>query len=236
MKITTIRHSEPAAKPFAWSYSKLKNYETCPKRHYHVDVAKDIKEEESENLIWGNLVHKALADRISKGIALPEGMTQWEKWAVGIITGGSNSGGNSILVEQQLAIDKDFDPCAWFSPKAWYRSIADVIKITGPVALAVDWKTGKIVEDSYQLALMSACIFAHHPKVQRIRTEFIWLKEDATSRADFKRSEMPEMWRNLWPRIELLVKAHETKEYPAKPGYLCRAWCPVKACEHNGQT
>jgi spore coat polysaccharide biosynthesis protein SpsF (cytidylyltransferase family) len=45
-------------KPFAWSYSKLKNYEVCPKRHWHVDVKKDFKEAESEALKQGNLVHK----------------------------------------------------------------------------------------------------------------------------------------------------------------------------------
>ena len=35
-------------KAFSWSYTKLKNYETCPKRHFHYDVRKDIKEPEGE--------------------------------------------------------------------------------------------------------------------------------------------------------------------------------------------
>jgi hypothetical protein len=230
MKITTIRHSEAKHKPFAWSYSKLKNFETCPKRHYHVDVVKDVQEGESEQLSYGNLVHKSLANRISKGAPLPKGLADLEKWAAIVVTGPGN-----IMVEQQLAIDKMLSPCTWFGANAWYRAIADVIKINGPVALAIDWKTGKIVEDSQQLALMSACVFAHHPDVQRIRTEFIWLKEDATSRADFARTDMPKMWRDLWPRIQQLSSAYESQEYPAKPNRLCRSWCPVRECEHNGQ-
>ena len=44
----------------------------------------------------------------------------------------------------------------------WYRGIADVLKIAGSVALAVDWKTGKVIDDAPQLALLAACIFAHH--------------------------------------------------------------------------
>ena len=60
----TTRHSP---KPFAWSYSRLKNFEVCPKRHYEIDIAKNIKEEESEALLWGNTVHRSCADRLSKG-------------------------------------------------------------------------------------------------------------------------------------------------------------------------
>ena len=61
MQVVTTRNKP---KPFAWSYSRLKNFESCPKRHWHLDIQKDIKEEEGEALLWGNVVHKALADRV----------------------------------------------------------------------------------------------------------------------------------------------------------------------------
>lgn len=102
------------------------------------------------------------------------------------------------------------------------------------MALVADWKTGKILEDSVQLALMAQCVFAHHPEVQRVRSEFIWLKEDATTRADFSREDMVKLWVSLNPRIAALEHAHNTTTYPAKPGSLCRRWCPVKACPHHG--
>jgi hypothetical protein len=144
-------------------------------------------------------------------------------------------GGGKILVEQKLAINKEFGPESWFSDKAWYRGIGDVIKIVGPVALIVDYKTGKILEDGVQLALMAACTFAHHPEVKKVRSEFIWLKEDATTRADFTREGMADIWRNVWPRVEALEHAHNTMTYPAKPGPLCKRWCPVNVCPHHGE-
>lgn len=226
MQVTTVRNKP---KSFSWSYSKLKNFESCPKRHYHVDVAKDVKEEESEQLAYGNMLHKALAERIGKGIPLPSPFAAMEVWAEKV----SHPGGK-ILVEQKLAITKDFGPCDFFAKDAWFRGIGDVIKIIGPVALILDWKTGKIVEDSQQLALMAACVFAHHPEVQQVRSEFIWLKEDATTRADFKREDMPKVWAALWPRIEALEAAATTLTYPARPGFLCRKYCPVSACPHHG--
>ena len=52
-------------KPFSWSYSRVKNYRSCPLKHYHVDIKKDYKEDESEILTWGNEVHGALAKRLA---------------------------------------------------------------------------------------------------------------------------------------------------------------------------
>lgn len=226
MALTT--YAKP--KPFSFSYSRLKNFESCPKRHYHVDVVKDVREEESEQLKWGNALHDAFAKRLSKGTPLPKGMEIYEHWMEKLVTPGGN-----LHVELKLAMNKDFAPVEFFDRTAWFRGVCDALMVKGPVGLAIDWKTGKIVEDSQQLALMAACVFAHFPDLQALRTEFVWLKEDATTRADFRRTDMPRMWSSLWPRIEALRHAHETTSYPAKPGFLCRRWCPVSSCPHHGE-
>jgi hypothetical protein len=236
MQITTTNREgkawSPKAKPFAWSYSRLKNYEACPKKHFHVDIKRDVKEEEGEALIWGNAVHKALADRLDpkKRTNLPVPMQGYEHWCRKI----EGNGEGTLLVEQQLAITKNYGATEWFGKDAWYRGIADVLKIVGPVALAVDWKTGKILEEPVQLALMACCVFAHHPEVQKVRAEYIWLKEDASSRAIISREDMPGLWASLWPRVSALEQAHETQNYPPLPGGLCRRYCPVKTCQHWG--
>lgn len=238
--MTTVgRNGKPidpnAAKPFAWSYSRLKNFETCPKRHYMIDISRAVREEESEELKWGNSLHKAAALRLDPNVRkkLPVGMEMLEPWCERL-----EKTPGKIYTERQLAIASDFGPCEWFAKgerPAWFRSVCDVLKVNGQVAIAIDWKTGKIVEDSVQLALMAACIFAHYPELEKIRTEFIWLKFDASTRADFAREEMPSVWRNLWPRIEALKAAHDNFDYPAKEGGLCKRWCPVTACPHNGR-
>jgi len=234
---------KPKPKPFSWSYSKLKNYETCPKRHYNVDIIRSFKEDEGEALQWGNAVHKALANRIKGQVPLPTPMKGFEKWAERVTSPGKSPPAPTILVEQQLAIDENFAPTSWFANDAkragqnepWFRGIADVLKIKGSAALAIDWKTGKIIDDAPQLALLAACIFAHHPEIQKVRSEFIWLKEDASTREDFERTSMPAIWAGLWPRIEQLRRAHETLDYPPKPGFLCRRYCPVTSCVHHGE-
>ena len=227
MEVVTTR-SKPKA--FAWSYSKLKNYETCPKRHYHVDVKKDVKDEESEHITYGNAVHKALAGAIGSGDPLPKPFESLKPWVDKV-----TSSQGTILVEQQLAVTEELNPTEWFGKDAWYRGIADVIKIVGPVAVVLDWKTGRISEDGVQLALMAQCVFAHHPGIEKIRTEFVWLKEDATTRADFTRADMVKVWAGLLPRVTTLKNAYTGANFPPKPGYLCRRFCPVVSCPHHGE-
>lgn len=220
-------------KPFTWSYSRLKNFETCAKRHFHVDIAKDFKEEEGDALLYGNMVHDVLAKYIGKGTPIPAmhapDLKPWGDYALTL-----KQRGMTLAVEQKLAITKDFAPSGYFGANVWFRGVADVIATQGPVAIVLDWKTGKILDDSQQLALTAACVFAHHPQVHRVKTEFIWLKDKCTSGATFSRNSMPDMWANIWPRIERLKSAHDNASYPAMPGFLCRRYCPVTTCAHNG--
>jgi hypothetical protein len=241
---TTVRNTPAKPKDFAWSYSRLKNFESCPKRHYHIDVAKDVSEEEGEALQYGNFVHKALADRIAKGTPIPDPhKVNLEPWAQRVLKGHPDAKayeaatGAKVLVEQKLAITKEFDACDFYDKvkQPWFRGIGDVIIVNGPVALTLDWKTGKIIEDSVQLALTAACIFAAYPSVQRIRSSFVWLKEDAQTNADLSRTDMPALWAGVLPRVKLVQHAYDNNEFPAKPGFLCRRWCPVSKCPHHGE-
>ena len=110
-----------------------------------------------------------------------------------------------------------------------------MIKVVGDVALAVDWKTGKILEDSVQLALTAACIFAKWPEVKAVRSSYVWLKEDAESSENFLREDMPTVWRSIWDRIEKMEQAHQFTNYPPTPSGMCLKWCAVKSCPHNGK-
>jgi hypothetical protein len=216
-------------KAWAWSYSKLKNYETCPKRHYEVDVARNYKDS-SEQLDWGNEVHAVLAKACEGKQELPETMQDYQKWVDAV-----RQGPGQLLVEQKYAITADFKPTKYFANDVWYRGIGDVVRVDGPVALVVDWKTGKVLEDSVQLMLMAQCLFAHFPAVQRVRSEFIWLKHDCTSPEVFSRQDIADAWVQLLPRVDALKASSVTMNYPPKPGFLCKNYCPVTSCPFHGK-
>lgn len=247
--------ADPFAKPFAWSYSKLKNYETCPRRHFHCDLKRDIVEPESDALKWGNYLHDAMAkaigtddnaerqhrDRIAQA-PLPSDLSRYQPWAARFLA--ARGLGNKVYVEKRYAITRGFKACDWFAPEAWFRAVVDVevVSADGLVAAAFDWKTGKPVEDSPQLLMTAIAVMMHRPEVQAVRAEFVWLKHmkdaapfDCTDRVAFRRTEIPALWAGLAGRVKNLERAYTERSYPASPGPLCRRWCPVHTCEHHGR-
>lgn len=225
-----MRNYGKPAKAFSWSYSKLKNYRTCPRRYYDIDVTKKYAEDfTGEHLAWGKQVHTAFEQRIRDGKAFPEGMKEFEDAAKRLLAVPGVK-----LVEQQLAIAEDLSPRGWFDKDVWFRSIADYLAINGPVALAIDYKTGKIIEDSEQLALMAECVFSHYPEVQAVRTEFWWLKDDAATKENFYRSQRHNTWARVLPEVTTLKQAHDTLTFPPKPSGLCRKFCIATGCPHHG--
>lgn len=223
-----------AAKPkeWAWSYSKLKNFEDCPKRHYEIDILKRYAEEPKPGgpLDVGNKAHDALAKACKGEEPLPVNFSHYQPWVDRV-----RAGPGELLVEQRYAITRDFRACAYFARDCWYRGIGDVVRIDGPVALILDWKTGKILEDPVQLMLMAQCIFSHYPDVKRVRSEYVWLKEECTSPEVFDRKEVADQWVELLGRVNALEAASKTLTYPPKPSGLCKKYCIVTSCPFFGK-
>jgi len=207
----------------SWTYSQLDSFETCPKKFYHLRVAKDFKDPPNEHSIWGERVHKAFEDRINHGTPLGEGMRQWE----GIARKVERLPGTKYT-EIKLSIDRAFQPAPWGS--SWSRGIADLLVINGEKAVVLDYKTGKR-KPSEQLALYTAYAFAHHEEVREVTSGFVWLKERKIDKQRFERKDLPDIWQSFLPRVSKLEKAYEREKWPAKPSGLCNGWCPVNTCE-----
>src|SRR5579859_6617903 len=174
-----------AGKEWSWSYSKLKNFEVCPRKHYEVDLAKTYAETQDDDpdsaLNYGNRVHDAFKQALLNGVALSPEMQHLQIWVDRV-----KAGPGTLLVEQKYAINRNFQKTTYFAPDVWVRMIGDVVKIDRDIALVLDWKTGKIVEDSVQLMLMAQALFSHYPDLKRVRSEFVWLKHDCTTPEVFR--------------------------------------------------
>lgn len=227
-----------ATKKFAWSYSRLKNWRSCPKRHFHYDISKDVVEEKSEALAFGDEVHAALHKRLSKNTPLPAGIAHYETYVEKFLAGVDNE--TKILVEQKLAVTADFKPCGYFDRAVWFRAIADAVKIKGRVALNWDWKTGKPPslknqkDDPVQILTAAACLMAQHPQLQAVKNEFIWLEYDLKTTCIIKREQLPELWAGLMPEVKAYQHDIETQTFLPKKNGLCREYCGVVSCPYHG--
>lgn len=215
-----------------WSYSSLTSFETCPKRYFHIKVAKDVVDVPHESATWGSTVHKHLEDRLRDGTPLPQALAGYEKLVKPIVERDGEK-----LIEQQFAVNSELQPTGWTSSDAWCRGIVDVGVLTGKRALLLDWKTGKRKSDSDQLKLFAGMAFAHYPDLEVVFTGFVWLSTNVVDRQRFVRSEIPVIWREFVPRVRRLELAYEGRRFLPKPSGLCAKWCPVpkSMCEFSGK-
>jgi RecB family exonuclease len=217
-------------KPIAWSFSRLNNYETCPKKFYHLAVAKDVKDRDSEHISYGKMVHEALEKRVRDNQPLPLNLQHLEQYVAHF----ANANGTK-MTEQKLCIDKEFNACDWFSKDAWCRAILDLAIINDKQAVVVDYKTGRISEDFTQLRVATALLMLHMPKLQQANICYLWTKEKQVTSEVFTRDEIGPLIVEMTPRLERYNKAHWEKEFPPRAGFLCKKYCPVVKCPYNGE-
>lgn len=214
-------------KKFAWSWSRLKNYRACPKRHYEIDLAKNIKEPQSEAVLWGNRFHDAMAKRI-KGVPLTPEFSHYEKWPALIASYKAD-------VECDMAVNESFQPTGWFADDTWLRVKIDARLVNGSFAMAFDWKTGKIEPEFEQLAITAQVIFSTYPEVEQVATAYIWAKYNDDTTKVYTRADMPELWARLLPEVKAMERASIEMNYPPKPSGLCKHYCPVTHCPYHGK-
>lgn len=211
----------------AWSYSALTKFETCPRQFYETRVAKRVVEPETEQLRWGNNVHKALEKRAKDGTGLPTGMDQWEPMMQALDTAKGD-----LLAETQFALTREFKQTSWFGKDVWLRAVIDYGRLTDTRILALDYKTGKPKPDTDQLRLFAGVLLRLYPHVEKAVTGYVWLKTKQVQKEVFTQDDVEGIWGGFLPRVARLQQAYQEDVWPCKPSGLCRGWCAVKQCEH----
>lgn len=212
----------------AWSYSAIKTFEQCPKKYYHLRVAKDVKDEPGEAADYGTAVHLAAEEFIRDGKPIPDKFAYMRP----IVERLARIPGDK-LPEVKLAVTREFEPCGFFDADAWWRGIADLLIIDGHKAWCIDYKTGKSAKyaDTKQLDLLAGAVFAHFPEVVTIKSALAFVVSGELipkSHVSLKRDEYLNVFST---QLDALSTAMDNGVFNAKSGPLC-GWCPVESCEH----
>lgn len=219
-------------KPFAWSYSLLQAFETCPRRFKLTRITKEVQEPQSEAMLHGNMVHKALELRVKDSTPLPAKYAQYAPMMDAIMAAPGVK-----HPEQRFGLTRDFQPCEFFAPNVWVRGVLDLSIVRENSVIELDYKTGKPKSDGDQLKLCAAASFARHPNARTVHTGYLWLAHNRVDTSVFQRTDVPAIWQDFIPRVERVVRASATGEYPPIPSGLCKNWCPVRKaqCEFSGK-
>jgi len=220
-------------KPLAWSYSRMKNFETCPKQYYHVDVLKEHPFQETVETRYGNEFHKAAEKLVRDGTPMPERF----EWAEPLVQTLKDRPGEKH-VELKFGLTENLEPCDFFASDVWLRGIVDYLAVDGDKAWIIDYKTGKNAKyaDPDQLELMALMTFAYFPEVNNISAGLLYVVADSFIRDAYTLEEWNHLWSKWFKRYAAMEAAHQNEVFNPKPSGLCRAHCPVLECPHNGRS
>lgn len=215
----------------AWSYSSLKTFQQCPKKYYHLKVAKDIKDDGSEATIYGKELHKVAEDYIKHGTPIPPQFAFIQKTvdALKAIPGEKHT-------EIELGVSNKggkLSACGFFDKDAWYRGIADLLIINGDEGYLVDYKSSKNAKyaDLKQLDLLAAAVFTHFPEIKSLKSALIFVVSNEFVNKEHSSHHRLAYFEHVRFDLERLEKAMETGVWNAVSGPLC-GWCPVKTCQN----
>jgi hypothetical protein len=211
-----------------WSYSRLKDFMGCPRRHYETQIAKNFQQPYTQALRYGNAVHKALEKYAVDGTPLPNNYKRYQGYVDGILEIDGNK-----YPEYKMGLLPNRKACDYEDNNRWVRGIADMIIVDGDTAHIVDYKTGSAnYPDPMQLKLMGLMVFAHFPEVLNIKAALFFIMHNVIVDEAYTRDQTDDLWAHFTPHLARWEEAHATNEWVANPTVLC-GYCAVRTCEFN---
>tara|TARA_R100000426_G_C4822132_1_gene110924 strand:- start:1045 stop:1716 length:672 start_codon:yes stop_codon:yes gene_type:complete len=217
-----------------WSFSKIKAFQQCPKQFYHEKVIKQYPFKMTEAIRYGDQFHKAAEKYIRDGEELPKRFL----YAKDSLDALKRKKGDK-LCEYRMGLTEDLEPCGFYEDNVWWRGIADLIILNQDQGLAyvVDYKTGKSSRyaDKGQLELMAMATFKHFPNVDTVRAGLLFVVCEDLVRSTYEQYEADTLWDKWMDNFQTMETAYKVDVWNPKPSGLCRQWCQVMECPHNGR-
>ena len=217
----------------AWSFSALKTFQSCPKKYYHLKVLKDVKEQPSEIMLYGIDAHKAAELYIANNQELP-GKYEFMRKQLDKL---KELDGEKHC-EFKFGLTKEMQPCDFFAKDVWLRGAIDLLVVNTEKGIArmIDYKFGKSKNaDMSQLQLMSLAVFKMFPEIKKVKAGLLFCAEDKMMPVQYEQDKAPVMWMDWLPEVARLEASYENNVWNPNPSGLCKAWCPVVSCLHNGR-
>lgn len=214
-----------------WSFSRLKSFEQCPKQFYHMKIAKDYTEGETDAMRYGTEAHLVAEEYIRDGKPVPAKFAYMKD----VLEALNRRRGNKTT-EIKMGLTVDLEPCKFRAKDVWWRGIADLVITDGSTAWIVDYKTGKSAKyaDKGQLELMALATFKFFPEIKSINAALIFTKAKKFIKHKYTDDMIDSLWDKWLSKFKRMEVAYETDTWNAHPSGLCKRHCAVVECVYNG--
>ena len=220
--------------PIKWSFSSLKLFETCPKKYYEIRLARNFEDAPGKEALYGTALHLAAEEYVRDGKELSQGFKFIQPRLDALIKIKGKK-----LTEFKMALNSDLRPCDFDSPDYFCRGIADLVILNSDDgnAFIVDYKSGKSARyaDTDQLALMAFMLFRYFPEIKTVKAGLLFVVSNDFIRVQYRREDMFELPTRFRDSLTQLSSAMDSGVFNERPNGLCRNFCVVTSCVHNGR-
>lgn len=212
-----------------WSYSALRDFEGCARRYHVVRILKAVKSPKTEQILYGEELHKACEEYVKNDAAIPPKFKFVQRMVDALLTKPGKK-----LAEYKMGVREDGSPCDFFDKTVWMRGVADLLIIDEErgVAYVVDYKTGKDRYPDYdQLELMSLAVMAHFPTIDTVHSALLFVVRNNMLKSKITRADADALWWKYRQRVARLEQSIANNVWNPTQSPLCR-FCPCSAqCE-----
>jgi len=211
---------------FTWSFSSLKQYLNCPKQYQEIRVLKRFYTKPTQQMTYGNEVHKACEEYVAKDKPLAKNYQQFKP-----VLDTLMEIKGTRYPEQKMALDADGKASA-YGKGYWVRGIVDLMIVDGDTAFIVDYKTGSNkYPEPKQLKLMALMAFAHYPEINRIKAGLLFIVHNSFMTEEYHRDDIDKLWAAFNQDLNRMDASYINDVWMPNPTPLC-GWCPVTTCTH----
>lgn len=215
---------KPGTKPVqftAWSFSRWHDYVECPLKARFKHLDKLPQRAPGPASAKGTETHK-LAERyaLKKLAKLPRQLECFTEEFKAL-----RAVSRELIVEQQWAFNREWEPTDWFGADAWCRVILDVAHYSGDEARGIDHKTGRVYPyhhdqlDLQGLALFKQAELKGTGPIKRAIGELWYLDQGIDDKVTYLLKDVPNLIK-LWR--QRTAKMLADRSFKPTPGQACR--------------
>jgi len=212
------------------SYSRITDFEKCPRYFYHKYIAKSFKEDLAA-MSAGLQQHKQIEEFIRCGAPLPKHIAHLKDLIANL-----QRTHEWLEPEKELAVDAYWAPVSWQDwDHVYIRAKLDVIGRRRPGELTIiDWKSGKVSEGRDQMRLAVAVAMAEYPDTELVRAAYVWTQHRQSDHFVVPREEVEEIREHFDERAYEIQVAGATGNWRPRPSRFCKR-CSVSPqhCEYK---
>lgn len=240
-----IEWPQAADKSLAMSFTKLSDFDTCPRMYAEKYIYKTVKyDANNPTLLWGNKVHDALEKYVLEGKPLPKDIKQFQSIPDAIMTKRdrlAEKGKLSLEIfgEQEWAIGLDGRKKSWFdSSGVFVRGKADVGLSSHNTLFLYDYKTGQGKHPKPEQIDLMAVVAAGQNLLtgqQKVNGMLLFIEARKQVPLEFGVHELTDRLREWQRKAFTILDCYQRDHFTTKTSGLCKKHCECFDCPENGR-